>query len=164
MWKKKYIQALPLASLDRVNGGNYVIQSSGFPETDRHVIALMDGGNRLGLEMWHNDFVNEKMFKLEPCTDHPGDWIITSYGSKEKQWIVENNEPDKPATLETKAYPNGSDERLRPPLRQWRFTFEDANPLGSKKYRIVSKDEDLEDAGMNYLQVGAPNEKYVSEF
>lgn len=159
MWKKKYSQALPLASLDRVNGGNYVIQNADCPSTHRNVISLIDGGNRLGVEAWDNNFSSDKMFKVQPCSDHSADWIISAYGSEDKQWIVEYGELDKPATLNLMAYPNRNDEKLRPSSMQWRFTFEDVHSFGSKKYRIVSNDPDLDDNGMNYLQFGGPNEK-----
>lgn len=154
MWKKRYIAALPLVSLDRSRGGNYVIQNAGFPDTDRRVITVLDDGNRLGVDAWHNEFVSDKMFKIEPCSDRAEDCVISTYGSSSKQWFVENGGGTGPATLETKSYPKSTDERLRPPLKQWRFAFEEVNPLGSKKYRIISRDEELEDDGRIYLRIG----------
>ncbi|CAL8117862.1 unnamed protein product [Orchesella dallaii] len=149
MWWKKKAAEFPLSNLDP-DGSNYVIQHVD-PEmsTNRQVITLLPG-NQLGVTTWQGEFAGEKMFKIEPCSDHPEEWILTAYNSEPKiQWVVNN------ATLEAKVYPNSTgDERRRPPYKQWRFRLEEVGRQGSKKYFIISQDEDL--TGNNCLCLVVP--------
>ncbi|ODM94508.1 hypothetical protein Ocin01_12181 [Orchesella cincta] len=155
MWWKKKQQVVaaefPLSNLDP-GGVNYLIQNADTEmSTNRQVITLLSG-NRLGVMTWQGEFAGEKMFKIEQCSDYPEDWILTAYNSETQlQWVVNNS------TLEARTYPNNSgDERRRPPFKQWRFCFEEVGRAGSKKFLIISKDEDLQ--GNNCLCLIIPQD------
>lgn len=164
MWKKRYTHSLPLASLDcsSSTGRNYVIQNVSTGDQERQVVTLLEG-NVLGVTKWQGEFVTEKMFKIEPCSDHAEDYVVSAYGTEKPpmQWVV-NDSP----SLQVKAYPCdgggggdfGEEERLRPRFKKWRFAFQEVSPPGSKKYRIMSKDEDLEYEGNNCLELGPVTE------
>lgn len=153
MWKKQYAQALPLAALNYSSPKNYVIQnvnSGKRPGSDALVLSLL-GGRYLGVSSWRGEPAPDKMFSIEPCSDTGGvDCVISAYGGSSSTKLQVVFLPGS-NSLEVRAYPTGNEERLRPPLKQWRFSFEEVGPPGLKKYRIRCMDEELGGANCLYL-------------